>query len=517
MSSIEQHHDTEKAQVAHNAEKPETTLKEDVQAYGLEKVYERHGRIDLVPLPSDDPLDPYNWPSWKKHAVLMQVALMAMLGPFSAAATIPSFELFVEEWGVTITAASYTVSIVIIFIGCFPLLWAPIANRVGRRPVLLMCLPLSAAFHLAGGYVNSYGAFMALRVFQGIFLAPAQSLGANMVKEMFFQHELGAKTGIWTLFTSLGPPSAPFFTGFLTYHTGTWRWTMYLLAIIQISQFALFLFLGPETMFGRPVRGEQPQRVINESEEKASWWKPLVTFKRRSSAPWSQIPIEVARPMTMFARPEVFLPTLGYAVIFSFTNVLLTIEIPALLGRRAVLNSQQIGLQFIGAILGAFLGEIIAGKGSDLWMRYRTKRANGNREPEFRLPFALPGYLFGAVGIIVFGIQLQNMTPGHWNVTPVVGVAIAIFGLQLVTTTAYSYALESQPAHLVGRVAPFISFVRQIYAFTAPFYLSIPFEEWGDAKAGGMYAALAGGVGFITTALCLAYGRKWRSRDAIVA
>jgi hypothetical protein len=32
--------------------KPETTLREDVAAYGLEKVYERHGRIDLVPLPS---------------------------------------------------------------------------------------------------------------------------------------------------------------------------------------------------------------------------------------------------------------------------------------------------------------------------------------------------------------------------------------------------------------------------------------------------------------------------------
>lgn len=32
--------------------KPETTLREDVAAYGLEKVYERHLRIDLIPLPS---------------------------------------------------------------------------------------------------------------------------------------------------------------------------------------------------------------------------------------------------------------------------------------------------------------------------------------------------------------------------------------------------------------------------------------------------------------------------------
>lgn len=35
--------------------KPETTLQEDVAAVGLDRVYARHGRIDLIPLPSDDP------------------------------------------------------------------------------------------------------------------------------------------------------------------------------------------------------------------------------------------------------------------------------------------------------------------------------------------------------------------------------------------------------------------------------------------------------------------------------
>lgn len=31
-------------------DKPSTTLREDVAAYGLEKVLARHGRVDLVPL-----------------------------------------------------------------------------------------------------------------------------------------------------------------------------------------------------------------------------------------------------------------------------------------------------------------------------------------------------------------------------------------------------------------------------------------------------------------------------------
>ena len=96
---------------------------------------------------------------------------------------------------------------------------------------------------------------------------------------------------------------------------------------------------------------------------------------------------------TLFAAPTVFLPTIAYSVAFSYSSVLLTVEIPALLGRRYMLTSQGVGLQFIAACIGAILGELVAGKGSDWFMLYRTKRAGGNREAEMRLPFAFPGYL----------------------------------------------------------------------------------------------------------------------------
>lgn len=40
---------------------PARYLSESHKAYLLE----RHGRCDLDPIPSMDPADPYNWPSWK--------------------------------------------------------------------------------------------------------------------------------------------------------------------------------------------------------------------------------------------------------------------------------------------------------------------------------------------------------------------------------------------------------------------------------------------------------------------
>ena len=101
----------EKATRKSSDPKPETALREDVAAAGLEKVYQRHGRVDLDPMPSDSPdgmcapscsvtsdhpsldltdpdnlvirTDPLNWQPWRKNAMLWLVAIHACMGPFA--------------------------------------------------------------------------------------------------------------------------------------------------------------------------------------------------------------------------------------------------------------------------------------------------------------------------------------------------------------------------------------------------------------------------------------------------
>jgi hypothetical protein len=46
---------------AEEHESTEPELSPEHRAYLLE----RHGTVDLDPLPSMDPADPHNWPSWK--------------------------------------------------------------------------------------------------------------------------------------------------------------------------------------------------------------------------------------------------------------------------------------------------------------------------------------------------------------------------------------------------------------------------------------------------------------------
>lgn len=50
---------------------PTYSLSEPHKAY----LIERHGTLELDPIPSMDPADPYNWPSWKvsNHNIYLQM------------------------------------------------------------------------------------------------------------------------------------------------------------------------------------------------------------------------------------------------------------------------------------------------------------------------------------------------------------------------------------------------------------------------------------------------------------
>lgn len=81
------------------------------------------------------------------------------------------------------------------------------------------------------------------------------------------------------------------------------------------------------------------------------------------------------------------------------------------------------------------LGEQIGGPCSDIYRNYLKRKAGGeDPAPERRLVLSHPGFLLSMVGIVVFFVTLADAEPLHWNIKPTVGVAIAGFGSQIVTT-----------------------------------------------------------------------------------
>lgn len=162
------------------------------------------------------------------------------------------------------------------------------------------------------------------------------------------------------------------------------------------------------------------------------------------------------------------IPAVAYAMVFLFASVMITIEIPQVFVEKFHLNTQQIGLQNLSIIIGSLIGEQVGGRMSDQWMWRRRVRTGKSAPPEFRLWLSYIGYVLSIVGVVIFLVRTWQAS-NRWNITPLVGAAIAAVGNQIVTTVLITYAVDCYRVEAAG-VGVFITFVRQMWGFIGPFW-----------------------------------------------
>ncbi|CZR55677.1 related to synaptic vesicle transporter SVOP and related transporters (major facilitator superfamily) [Phialocephala subalpina] len=479
----------------------ETGLIDGITAEHRDYLISRHGTADLNPLPTMDPADPLNWPAWKKNTNLFLVAFHAMMTTFTAAAVIPAFETFSIDFGISITKASYLTSIQILILGFAPLFWKPVSNRFGRRPIWLISTLCSMVCNIGCAESHSYASQVVTRLLVAFFISPAIAISSAVVTETFFARERGAKMGIWTLMVTLGPPSGPFVMGFVAYHTGGYEWIYWTLAITNGVQFILYFFLSPETLYIRNAPTPPPSS--------SAFKRQYLNFGRLDPHPLSFA--DFWTPIKMFAYPNILLPTIAYSIVFNFSSVLLTVEIPQLFTPKYHFNAQQIGLQFIGMVVGSVLGEQFGGRGSDFWMRRAGKKVgrSGVVRAERRIWVSYPGFMTVIIGLVVFCVQVEHLS--HYNVTPIVGIAISAFGNQIITTVLVTYAVDCHHEHAAS-IGVFINLVRSTWGFIGPFWFPDMFTSLGLSGSAGLMVGIIVVFSTLPTIFIQWKGRQIRDR-----
>ena len=96
------------------------------------------------------------------------IAALAMLGPFSIDAYLPSFHAIGDEFGVPALAVQQTLSIYLVAFA-FMMLWhGALADAFGRRPVVLASLGLYALATLGCAIAGNIETLWLFRALQGI-------------------------------------------------------------------------------------------------------------------------------------------------------------------------------------------------------------------------------------------------------------------------------------------------------------------------------------------------------------
>ncbi|CAN3476787.1 multidrug transporter Dtr1p [Diutina catenulata] len=429
-----------------------------------EFLMDKHGTVNLNPLPSMYLEDPLNWSNTVKWIQLVMVAFHGFFCTFQASGQVPAFEAFSEQMEVSIERASYLTSAQIVILGWLPWLWLPIMNRYGRHKLLMLSVLGSMGFNIGSIFLtHSYGALMAMRCLSAFFVSPGIAVGGAVVKETTFAHQRASRSGVWALSVNLGTIAGPIFMGFVVERVTT-KWIYVVFSATNFIQFVLYAALGRETLFNPDI---SPQKLS------------LVAIRPES-------PVTLQKffaPARFFLNWRVFTCAVVNCIVFTYANIAPNVDLPIIFVHKFSMGPQAIGLSFIAFLIGFILGEH-TGFLSD-WII----RTGKNPHPYTRLWLSYPGFVFAIVGLVIFGVQVQNLT--QFNITPLIGLVIGSFGLQMITTTLISFCIDLSPQR-ASEVVLFITAVRQTHAFVGPFYFPSMFDSLGYLRAFGLMAGLVG-------------------------
>ncbi|GAA1699912.1 multidrug effflux MFS transporter [Microbacterium sediminicola] len=179
--------------------------------------------------------------------LVVALGFLAAVGPFSTDMYLASFTEIGDALQTDASAVQLTLTTFLIGIAAGQLLFGPLSDRVGRRPVLVVALIGFAVSSIALVFVPSIELFVVLRFLQG-FAGAAGIVLARAIAVDLSEGETAVKAlSMIAMVVGVAPLVAPVVGGFVTELVG-WRGVLGLIAIIASAMAVVSLTLIPESL-----------------------------------------------------------------------------------------------------------------------------------------------------------------------------------------------------------------------------------------------------------------------------
>ncbi|CAA7265936.1 unnamed protein product [Cyclocybe aegerita] len=244
-----------------------------------------------------------------------------------------------------------------VFQGVAPMVWGPVSDHVGRRPISAACLLILSlsCIGLALVPTSDFWLLMLLRCIQASGSASTIAIGAGVIGDVSTRAERGGFFGVFTIGPMVGPAIGPVIGGVLTEHLG-WRSIFWFLTIAASMCFIIIILFQPETLRTRVDSGRDKAPII---------YRPVIPIIGRKAQPTrpAAAKAKVPRnPFRLFLNPDVdvllVISALGctvfYGVIATISSLFATIY--------PELNETTVGLCFLAIGGGMIIGSWANGR-----------------------------------------------------------------------------------------------------------------------------------------------------------
>ena len=333
-----------------------------------------------------------------------------MIGPFSIDAYLPSFPDIELEFGISRAVLSQSLAVYLLAFAISTLFWGPLADRFGRRLVILSSMILYTLASIACALADNAGGFLLLRVVQGLAASGGVIAGRAMIRDAHDAEAARRAMSQVMLLFALAPAIAPVLGGWLHDHFG-WRSVFWFLAAFG----GLLVVMG--VFISETLAGEQRQSIN---------------------------PVTVIRVYAGTLLDKRF-PALVLSVSLAFAGLFLYIlGAPTVIYDILGLGNADFGWLFIPIVAGLMLGSSLSSRLSHLWSATRTISV---------------GMMVMMLASVISLLAVYTTTA---TVLSVIGPLILyVFGLALMMPAITVLALDCLPTHR-GTAASMQGFIQML-------------------------------------------------------
>ncbi len=183
-------------------------------------------------------------PPW---VVVAAISLLLGLQPIATDLYLPAMPQMQGAMGLHASAVQWTLSVLILAFGFGQLVWGPIADRFGRRPVLRSGLSLFVVASGVATLAPNLPVLIAARAAQGASLAAAVVCGRAMIRDLYAPEEGARMMSRGLSGLGLLALSGPILGGLTATYLG-WRATMAVIGIFGVVALGFVWLRLPETL-----------------------------------------------------------------------------------------------------------------------------------------------------------------------------------------------------------------------------------------------------------------------------
>jgi multidrug resistance protein len=445
---------------------------------------EKRATADFVTFTIGDSENPHNWSRIFRWYITLVASLLVVCVAFGSSIVTGGLGLIEQKYHVSLEVATLTCSIMVCGFAIGPLLWSPLSEIIGRRPVYIISLTLYVIFNIPCALSPNIGGLLVCRFLCGVFSSSGLSLAGGTIADIWNIEERGMAIAFFAAAPYCGPVLGPIVCGWI--NVGTHRLDLFFWVNLAFAG-AVTIMVGliPET-YAPIILKNRAAKLRKETGD-----LNIMTEQEKVKLTFSHIVrTSLIRPVTMILTEPVLDLMCMYIVLIYAMLYAFFFAYPVIFGKLYGYNDGQIGLMFIPILIGAGFALVATPM---LERHFRRICAVRKPEPEDRLIGALIGAPFIPISLFILGA-----TSFHhiiWVGPASSGIAFG-FGMVLCYYAVNNYIIDSYHKYAASALAAKV-FLRSGGGAAFPLFITQMYDSLGLQWASWLLAFIGVGMFFI--------------------